>query len=116
MVYHAITGDAAATVPEWTFKITATFAILLISALNLISPKSGTHSAVVFTTIKIGSLIFVAVLGFLYLARHGPGPSFLDGAFFKGTSSKPGDYAIALYSGLWAFDGWDQCSVRQDLR
>lgn len=83
----------------------------LISGLNLISAKAGTHSAVVLTAIKIGSLIFVAVLGLLYLIRNGAGQSFASGTVFKGSSTNPSDYAIALYSGLWAFDGWDQCSV-----
>jgi amino acid transporter len=27
---------------------------------------------------------------------------------FDGTSTSPSAYALALYSGLWAFDGWDQ--------
>lgn len=114
MIYHAISGDSG-TVPEWTFKVTGVFAILIISALNLISPTAGTHSAVVFTTIKIGSLIFIGVLGLIYLVRNGPGPSFLDKGLFEGSSTNPGDYALALYSGLWAFDGWDQCSVSSEI-
>lgn len=111
MIYQALTGSTDAIVPEWTFKVTGTIAVILISGLNLISPTSGTHSAVVLTAIKIGSLIFVGVLGLLYLIRHGPGPSFASGSVFKGSSTNLSDYAIALYSGLWAFDGWDQCSV-----
>lgn len=111
IIYQALTGSTEAVVPEWTFKVTGTIAVILISALNLISPTSGTHSAVVLTAIKIGALIFVGVLGLLYLIRHGPGPSFASGTIFQGSSTNLSDYAIALYSGLWAFDGWDQCSV-----
>lgn len=113
MIFHAFTGDTEAKVPEWTFRITALLAVVLVSALNVISAKSGAHSAVVFTTIKIGSLIFVAILGLLYYARHGPGG--LSGNIFAGSSKNPSSYAIALYSGLWAFDGWDQCSVSVDV-
>lgn len=29
---------------------------------------------------------------------------------FEGSATSPGAYALALYSGLWAFDGWDQTS------
>ncbi|GMK58980.1 hypothetical protein CspeluHIS016_0604220 [Cutaneotrichosporon spelunceum] len=110
MIYQAVTGSTEAVVPQWTFKVTACLAVLFVTALNLISAKAGTHSAVVLTAIKIGSLVFVGVLGLLYLIRNGPGESFAKGAVFKGSSTNPGDYAIALYSGLWAFDGWDQCS------
>ncbi|WOO85533.1 Cystine/glutamate transporter [Vanrija pseudolonga] len=109
MIYHAIAGEEG-KVPEWTFKITATIAIVLVAALLSISPRFGANSAVVLTTIKIGSLIFVSVLGLLYAIKHGAGPSFSGGHLFRGSSNNPGAYAIALYSGLWAFDGWDQCS------
>lgn len=57
------------------------------------------------------SLIFVGVLGVVHLARFGAGPSFTKESFFAGSATNPSKYAIALYSGLWAFDGWDACSV-----
>lgn len=107
MIWHAFWADGSP--PEWTFKVTAVFAIIAISGLNLISPSSGTHSQVVFTAVKIGALLFVAILGLLQLVRNGPGPAF-QGDVFAGSSSSLSSYAIALYSGLWAFDGWDQCS------
>jgi amino acid transporter len=113
MIYHAIAGNEG-TVPEWSFKITAAVVVILISLLNLISPTAGTHSQVVLTAIKIGSLVFVGVLGIIYLIRHGPGPAF-TGNIFAGSSKEPGSYATALYLGLWAFDGWDQCSVGYKL-
>lgn len=106
MVYHAITGET--TVPEWTFKITGVGVVLAVAGLNLISQSAGTKSSVVITGVKMCSLIFVGVLGAIYLARNGPGPA-LSSNLFAGTSTSPGSYAIALYSGLWAFDGWDAC-------
>lgn len=30
---------------------------------------------------------------------------------FEGASTEVSSYAIALYSGLWAFDGYDQANV-----
>ena len=29
---------------------------------------------------------------------------------FTGSSTSPSSYALAIYSGLWAFDGWDQAN------
>lgn len=110
MIYHAVTGNADPDVPVWSVQITATIGIIVISLLNVISPTAGAHSAVVFTSIKIGALVLVAVLGFIYFLRHGAGTGF-GKETFEWTSSEPGSWAIALYSGLWAFDGWDQCSV-----
>lgn len=92
-------------------QVTAVIAILAVSVLNLVSRTMGTNFSVITTSIKIGSLIFVFVLGIIFLVRHGPGPSLSGGSIFEGTSGQVGSYAIALYSGLWAFDGWDQCNV-----
>jgi amino acid permease len=110
MIYHAATGDEESIVPEWTFKITAIFAVILSTILNLASRSMGTRASVVITTVKMLSLLFVGVLGVIYLARNGPGPA-LSSNIFAGTSHSPGNFAIAIYSGLWAYDGWDACSV-----
>lgn len=92
-------------------QLTATIAVVVISILNMISAKLGSSTQVFLTIIKVFSLIFVAVLGLVALIKNGPGDSFSSGNFFAGSSKSPSSYAIALYSGLWAFDGWDQCSV-----
>ncbi|WVQ98904.1 hypothetical protein IAU59_006035 [Kwoniella sp. CBS 9459] len=108
LIVHSLsTSDDPAT-PEWSIKLTALVALLLVSILNLVSRTSGTDSTLVLTTIKIGSLLFVAVLGVIALVKGGPGPGLTQG-LFEGTKTELSAYAIALYSGLWAFDGWDSC-------
>ena len=74
----------------------------------------GPSSAIFITTIKLCALVFVAILGLISLIRHGAGTDMLPANIFAGTSSQPSNYAIALYSGLWAFDGWDACCVSPD--
>ncbi|WVQ78463.1 hypothetical protein IAT38_000549 [Cryptococcus sp. DSM 104549] len=106
LISHAF---STTSVPEWSIKLTAVLAILICSALNVISPTMGTNSTVVLTTIKIGALLFVAVLGLVALIRDGPGEGLKPSKLFDGTIKDAGNYAIALYSGLWAFDGWDSC-------
>ena len=92
-------------------QITAIIAIILVSILNLISRSMGTNSAIFISSIKLGALLFVAVLGVISLIRHGAGPALAASGLFAGMSTQPSSYAIALYSGLWAFDGWDACCV-----
>lgn len=54
-------------------------------------------------------MIFIIVLGFVSLVIKGSGPTFGSGqGVFEGASTEFSSYAIALYSGLWAFDGSDQ--------
>lgn len=86
-------------------------AILGVTILNLASRTMGANFGVIMVAIKIVALVFIAILGLLTLIKDGPGPAFTTETFFKGTSTEPSTYAIALYSGLWAFDGWDQCNV-----
>jgi amino acid transporter len=84
---------------------------LVVTILNLASRTMGANFGVIMVAIKITALVFIAILGLLTLIRNGPGPAFSAETFFEGTSTEPSSYAIALYSGLWAFDGWDQCNV-----
>ncbi|KAG8746914.1 hypothetical protein FRC10_003085 [Ceratobasidium sp. 414] len=51
--------------------------------------------------------IAVAVLGCIQILRGKMSNSLTD-PLFAGTSPNPSSFALALYSGLWAFDGWDQ--------
>ncbi|WVF72013.1 hypothetical protein IAT40_006825 [Kwoniella sp. CBS 6097] len=108
LIVHSLSSSDDPVTPEWSIKVTALLALLLVSILNLVSRTSGTDSTVVLTTIKIGSLLFVAVLGVIALIKDGPGPGLTNG-LFEGTKTELSAYAIALYSGLWAFDGWDSC-------
>ena len=92
-------------------QVTAIVAIILVSILNLISRSMGPNSAVFLTSIKLGALLLVGALGLVSLIRQGPGPALLPSTLFTDSSRQPSSYAIALYSGLWAFDGWDACCV-----
>jgi amino acid transporter len=49
----------------------------------------------------------ITLLGLVQLAR-GRATTSLTTPIFDGTSTSPSAYALAVYSGLWAFDGWDQ--------
>jgi len=49
----------------------------------------------------------VTTLGVIQLARGKATASFHQ-SWFEGSSRSPSSYSLALYSGLWSFDGWDQ--------
>lgn len=53
--------------------------------------------------------MLVTVLGIVQLARGKAAPSLRE-PWFAGSSLSPSAYSLALYSGLWAFDGWDQAN------
>lgn len=53
--------------------------------------------------------ISITILGIVQLAR-GKASSSLRQPLFDGSSTSPSSWSLALYSGLWAFDGWDQAN------
>ncbi|KAG9123065.1 hypothetical protein FRC07_000277, partial [Ceratobasidium sp. 392] len=108
LFYHATGSDIAPdAIPQWAIKLTAVIAVCVVAVLCVATPKLGTRSALLFTIIKFSSLIAVAVLGSIQILR-GKMSNSLTNPLFAGTSPNPSSFALALYSGLWAFDGWDQ--------
>ncbi|KAJ6596927.1 L-methionine transporter [Mycena vulgaris] len=92
-------------IPQWAIKVTAIVAVALVTIFCVAARKLGTRVAVVFTTLKIS----ITILGIVQLAR-GKQSSSLTEPLFTGSSTSPSSYSLAFYSGLWAFDGWDQAN------
>jgi len=110
LMWHTTKADVSPdAIPQWAIKLTAVSAVLIVSVICVATPTFGTRTAVVFTTIKIAALIFIVVLGLIQLVR-GHASTSLTESLFDGSSTSPSTYALALYSGLWAFDGWDQAN------
>ncbi|SJL00429.1 uncharacterized protein ARMOST_03742 [Armillaria ostoyae] len=96
-------------IPDWAIKLTAIGAVLAVTLLCIWTRKLGARVAVVFTTVKVAALISITALGIIQLARGRAAESFTK-PWFEGSSKSPSAYSLALYSGLWAFDGWDQAN------
>lgn len=58
----------------------------------------------VFTILKLLALAAVAIIGIVVLVT-GHGAGNFNHNWFEGSSTNLGNYALALYSGLWAYDG-----------
>ncbi|KAJ3516619.1 hypothetical protein NLJ89_g1010 [Agrocybe chaxingu] len=110
MFFHATRAEVSPDdIPQWAIKLTAIGAVVVVTILCVAAKKLGTRVAVVFTVVKVTSLILVTVLGIVQLARGKASSSFRE-PFFSGSSTSPSSYSLAFYSGLWAFDGWDQAN------
>ncbi|KIJ68922.1 hypothetical protein HYDPIDRAFT_144361 [Hydnomerulius pinastri MD-312] len=110
LMWH-ITRDQVSPddIPQWAIKLTAVVAVLLVTIMCAATRNLGTRAAVVFTSVKICVLISVTILGLIQLARGRASQSFRE-PLFDDSSKSPSAYSLALYSGLWAFDGWDQAN------
>ncbi|KAF3922631.1 hypothetical protein ABW21_db0200653 [Orbilia brochopaga] len=112
VLWGSLTEDAVPP-PQIAVKAIALAGLWLITLLNCLSTKAGTRMGDVFLMVKLISLIAITVIGIVVAATGfsvkpgGPSNEWKQGNWFQGSSHDPGAYAVALYAGLWAFDGWD---------
>ena len=59
--HETYAGASAEDLPEWSIKLTAVAAIVIVSVICVATPKLGTRAAVVFTTVKV-SLFRISIL------------------------------------------------------
>ncbi|KAF2471145.1 uncharacterized protein BDR25DRAFT_342499 [Lindgomyces ingoldianus] len=109
---RAIIGADAAEASAWLNKAVALIALVLVTFLNCISTKLGTRSADVFMFLKFVALIGVTVIGIVvavtgFSYKGHASEDWKKQGWFEGTTTDISSWAVALYAGLWAFDGWD---------
>ncbi|KAJ3223234.1 hypothetical protein HK099_001369 [Clydaea vesicula] len=113
LIFFNRTHDA---VPEWLVKLIAMTCIMTLTGINALSTKMGAFIQNLFTVLKLLSLFVIGITGVIFLMKHVTGKNSSathhDFAFsFNNSSENPGDYALALYSALWAYDGWNNLNL-----
>ena len=112
---RAAVGADAENVNVWVNKSVALIGLFAVTFLNCISTKLGTKMGDMFMFMKFIALLGVTIIGiivaFTGLSYSGPANTdWKDKGWFEGTSTSASSWAVALYAGLWAFDGWDNVS------
>ncbi|KAN0062017.1 hypothetical protein ACQY0O_006012 [Thecaphora frezii] len=129
VLYHVTTKEAAHPhekglddIPSWSVKLIACLISIFVTLLNAFSNKLGTRTQIATTSVKLIALAAVPILAIVQAARGkvSPDSAYAFGSLshlFQGSSTNPSAYALALYSGLWAYDGWDQsCFVAGEMK
>lgn len=110
LLWHTTRDDVSPDdIPQWAIKLTAVAAILLVTFLCAATRNLGARATLVFTSLKLIALMSVTVFGLMQLVRGWASESFSKPPF-EDSSLSPSAYSLALYSGLWAFGGWDQAN------
>ncbi|KAK4127502.1 hypothetical protein N657DRAFT_669335 [Parathielavia appendiculata] len=109
---RAAIGAEAETVNVWINKSVALAGLALVTFMNCVSTRLGTRMNDVLMFLKFVALLGVTVIGIVvavtgYSSTGTANRDWKDHAWFEGTKTDASAWAVALYAGLWAFDGWD---------
>ncbi|NXY36893.1 LAT1 protein, partial [Pomatorhinus ruficollis] len=79
---------------------------VLLTAVNCYSVKAATRVQDAFAAAKLLALALIIILGFVQLAK-GDVENLTPEKSFEGTHQGVGNIVLALYSGLFAYGGWN---------
>lgn len=113
---RAFIGAEAEHINPWISKGVGFAGLFVVTFLNCVSTRLGTRINDALMFLKFIALIGVAVVG-IVVALTGfsysgqANTEWKDHQWFEGTSKDGSHWAVALYAGLWAYDGWDNVSI-----
>eukprot|EP00112_Aurelia_sp_Birch-Aquarium-sp1_P026206 Seg914.6 transcript_id=Seg914.6/GoldUCD/mRNA.D3Y31 product="Glycoprotein-associated_amino acid transporter b0,+AT1" protein_id=Seg914.6/GoldUCD/D3Y31 len=101
--------DIKSTNGLWMTKGVAILTILIAATINSVSTSFVNKTQVVFTIFQFLAVLFLAALG-LWKVSTGHTGNYYHMFANTSTNFDVGSFGIALYNGLWAYDGWGYIS------
>ncbi|KAI5701351.1 hypothetical protein M8J75_008577 [Diaphorina citri] len=93
---------------DYTKKLVALLALGIITFINFMSVKLYVKIQNLFSSLKVVASMVIVFGGLLYIYQ-GKTEHLKHG--FEGSTLSPNNIVIALYSGLWAYDGWSSVTA-----
>ncbi|KAL4782294.1 amidase signature domain-containing protein [Aspergillus varians] len=110
-VVRAILGADVEQINPWINKGVAFGGLFVVTCLNCLSTRLAARIGDIFMFFKFVALLGVTIIGIIVaatgLSSKGRANEEWKTGWFEGTSMDISGWAMALYAGLWAFDGWD---------
>jgi amino acid transporter len=104
--FHPAFSSLDQNTASWTLKGIAIFFTVLITSINAFSSKGGLVLQNVSTVLKMLALIILS-LGGTFNFLTGRSDFMAAGITWGKPSSGLGNYVLALFHSLWAYDGWN---------
>lgn len=92
--------------PCLTAQLLAAGCIVLLALINCLSVKFVTFVQNFFTVAKIAALTLIIITGIILIVYGNPYRDSFEN-IWEGSKFEPGNIALAFYSGLWAYNGWN---------
>ncbi|XP_050354344.1 b(0,+)-type amino acid transporter 1-like isoform X1 [Nymphalis io] len=106
--FQPFTTDLQSDYKATAIKLGSLAALFIMTYINITSVKLFVKVQNIFGVCKVFACLIV-IGGGLYEIIKGNTENLNKG--FEGSTSSPGGIALALYSGLWAYDGWNSVTV-----
>jgi amino acid transporter len=88
---------------EWLVKVVSFVLLGLLTIINSVSSRAATNTQTLTVVVKVAALCTIGGIGMVVLLQKGSKAE----ALFENSSPSLGSSALALYSALWAYDGWN---------
>ena len=111
-VVRAVVGADAEAGNPWINKAVALAGLAVVTVMNCVSTKLATRVGDLFMFFKFVAFLGVTVTGVVVAvtglsSKGDANQEWRTKGWFDGTIPDISEWALALYAGLWAFDGWD---------
>ncbi|XP_065071804.1 b(0,+)-type amino acid transporter 1-like [Rhopilema esculentum] len=107
--------DITASNGVWIAKAVAVLFIVMSAIINSLSASFVGKTQVFFAAIQSLSVLFFVSLG-IWKASAGHTQNYVS-IFDNSSKFELGSFGIAIYNGLWAYDGWGLiCTITEELK
>ncbi|KAH6652165.1 amino acid transporter-like protein [Truncatella angustata] len=109
---RAAIGAEAETINPWVNKGVALVGLFAVTFINALSTRLGTRLNDMLMFLKFFALIGVTIVGIVvaltgFSVTGTANEDWKTHSWFEGTTTDVSKWAVAIYAGLWAYDGWD---------